>query len=483
MKTKYTLTIGISVFLGAIGTIALWYITDEISLKKIGILAGIVIPIIMAIYPIVNWVVALEKVKKIKEYIQTICEEANRKPLPIFISKIIYRNPAKANRFKETLKKEVSADFIEVFNRENIKIEIVDRYISFFKKNETNDIDIEVELFAKYLISRSFDYSAISQEIYNLNMTSTDKVSLFSCLYYAYYKEELKSDFEILFKRANELFKEKNKSTLEQEKVFFEKFPEPDKKKLLLHIVETINKEVPHATYLNNIKSLHDIKESFLIILGETHKQQSREISEKIEKNGGIAIINTRYANVFFYRPKRKYSDINEFLENEILNDIPVDHRCIVFAFRIFPSELSFDSHGEIPDHYNRKLKTIKNIVYSESNIDNLLAIKGLPIIEIIETAPISFFIGNNIRLSTKEKDILARNNVTICNKLREASELEHIDMTLLVNSTEKITLARTLEEVCNIGRQRAAEIASSIKEYISTLRVSLYPREVENDK
>ena len=445
-----------------------------------GTLVGIVLSMVATLISITKFQFTIVKYRANKAQIDILCDDAADRALPPFISKEFDRKPKDLIKFKVSLKKELSNKFIHTFILDDIKREISRRYVVFFKTligKKFPKESIEIYDFIYYLIYRSFSYPHLAHNIYS-SYENGFKKNLFNLLYKAYYQRELKVDFDALCEKANEMSKIKSESISNIGSDIIKEIPEPNRKNLESYLVNMLMKNLAVASLEKSLKDIQLINQFFLIILGEKEKNQEQLIFKKIEKAGGHLIIKTSFETVFFYRSQKNYNKIDEFLKNEILVNIPNNHRYIVMATRVFPTEVGFIHHGNVRKHYEKIEISASKIRIDVKRIKDLLTIIGKPIIELVEDATIDFFTLEDINISDNERFKLASKSELIYTTIREMKNLIGDGATKVLSEIEIDELAMVVQEQCGLSEYRANEIAKSIKENIATWRNSIYQEE-----
>ncbi len=404
------------------------------------------------------------------EKIEAMLDYAASRDLPHIISSAF---SAKQSEFKQMglkLKKDITRRYMKNFKEEKIEKDISKSYVNFFIKICGNKLKNETENFIYYLIYDTFNYLKYASEIYSFYLEESKGNNFFSALFTAYFHQHVQDDFHKLLREAKNILK--NKISPPSEKEILKKLPDSNKIKLGSYIVNSLRKNLSFTTYLEAIKNIQAINQSFLIILGEKESGQDEKIFTKLVREGKvISITNTRLEKVFFVVSVKNHKDIHEFLEKEILNGIPKNHRYVLLATRIFPNEVDYVHHGEVQAYYQKLKKSATQIHFNEKKLGDLLKIVGKPIAELIDNATIDFFVSGDVYLFESERIDLATHSKEIYQELKDLRNMPLVGIIEVLEITTKAALTNVLCKYCKFNKNRADQIVKSIKQNIVSWR------------
>ena len=391
-----------------------------------------------------------------------------------YLQGIILENNKDFKNFKNDLGKKHQWNFSILKNTENTIIDLTDEYSIYLIDKFLSNIDNfslsrnALKNFVAFTILTQSKFSHLSERIKNRGENDVD----FNKLLSAYYKHEIKDDMGKISRFASSIETEKLKGDVfNYSEDLIKKTSEHEREKLFSYVSSMIKKEVGITT-LHNITKSSKISNRYIIYLSRDRICKVNEIKNYLENKGAINILASTYGDVLLFTSEISHESIENFVDNELLNQLTQDCPYLIFVIELTPMSYYKKNYRgvELDSIYVTKSNQIDEIYYNKM-LDELLMVSGKPVYDIIENATIDFFTDE---LSTDDLKKLRYNNESIINSCIDSSKSSWSKTKSLVDVSQN-KLTNVLIETCDFDFDKATSISGSILKNVFLWRKLLY--------
>lgn len=391
-----------------------------------------------------------------------------------YLQGIILENNKDFKNFKNNLGKKHQWNFSILKNTENTIIDLTDEFSIYLIDKFLSNVDNfslsrnALKNFVAFTILTQSQFSHLSERIKIRGEIDTD----FNKLLSAYYKHEIKDDMGKISSFASNIKTEKLKGDIfNNSEDLIKKISEHEREKLFSYVSSMIKKEVGITT-LHNITNSSKISNQYLIYLSRDRICKVNEIKNYLENKGAISILASNYGDVLLFTSEIGHESIENFVNNELLNQLTQDCPYLIFVIEFTPMNYYKKNYRgvELDSIYVTKSNQIDDIYYNKM-LDELLMVSGKPVYDIIENATIDFF---SDELSTDELKKLRYNNESIINSCIDSSNSSWSKTKSLVDVSQN-KLTNVLIKTCDFDFDKATSISGSILKNVFLWRKLLY--------
>ena len=391
-----------------------------------------------------------------------------------YLQGIILENNKDFKKFKNNLGKKHQWNFSILKNTENTIIDLTDEFSIYLIDKFLSKIDNfllsrnALKNFVSFTILTQSQFSHLSERIKKRGENDTD----FNKLLSAYYKHEIKDDMGKISSFASNIKTEKLKGDVfNNSEDLIKKISEHEREKLFSYVSSMIKKEVGITT-LHDIANSSKISNQYLIYLSRDRICKVNEIKNYLENKGAINILASNYGDVLLFTSEIGHESIENFVNNELLNQLTQDCPYLIFVIEFTPMSYYKKNYRgvELDSIYVTKSNQIDDIYYNKM-LDELLMVSGKPVYDIIENATIDFFTDE---LSTEDLKKLRYNNESIISSCIDSSNSSWSKTKSLVDVSQN-KLTNVLIETCDFDFDKATSISGSILKNVFLWRKLLY--------